>query len=64
MHTNTGSTDDTIEDVVAEKLDDAINVPGLEVEFDPHEADIVGAFYDDAVSLEDARAAAIDLLNT
>lgn len=53
-----------IEDVVAEKLDDAMNAPGVAIELDPHEAELAGALHDDAVSFEDAQDAAIDLLNT
>ena len=43
------------------KLAEALQ-PGRSVEFDPDEADLVGAFADDAISIEDARASAPDLL--
>ena len=44
-----------------EKLED-METPGYVVEFDPDEADLVGAFLEDAMSEEDARESAIDLL--
>ena len=40
-------------EVLDEKLSDAM-VPGFEVEFDPDEADQVGSFTEDALSVEDA----------
>lgn len=36
------------------------SVPGLELEFDPEEADLAGAFREDALSAEDAEAAVYD----
>jgi hypothetical protein len=44
-----------------EKLED-METPGYVVEFDPEEADLVGAFFEDAMSEEDARESAIDLV--
>lgn len=44
-----------------EKLED-METPGYLVEFDPEEADLVGAFLEDAMSEEDARESAIDLV--
>jgi type IV secretion system protein VirB1 len=35
-------------------------VPGMAIEFDPEEADQMGAFEEDAMSLEDAIEASID----
>lgn len=43
------------------KLVDALN-PGCIVEFDPEEAEQVGAFVDDAITIDDAGASAPDLL--
>lgn len=48
------------EAIVAEKLRDAQEAPGYPVAFDPYEARIAGAFVDDAVSDDDAHAAAVD----
>lgn len=36
------------------------SVPGLEVEFDPEEADLCGVFVEDALSEEDAKEASMD----
>jgi hypothetical protein len=49
------------EDVIKAKLLDAMT-PGFQAEFDPEEADEVGAFIEDALSEEDAMASDIDLL--
>jgi hypothetical protein len=46
--------------LVREKLDDAF-VPGAEAEFDPEEAELAGAFVEDALSEDDARESGIDL---
>ena len=47
-------------DTVAEKLRDAAT-PGYQVEFDPDEADRVGAFVEDALTEEDAAESMTDL---
>jgi hypothetical protein len=44
---------------VREKLMDA-RVPGYQAEFDPDEAEIAGAFVEDAISERDALESAID----
>jgi hypothetical protein len=49
-------------DDLKQKLLDSLH-PGCIVEFDPDEAEAVGAFEDDALSLEDAAASAADLLD-
>ncbi|TKW64686.1 MAG: conjugal transfer protein [Paracoccus denitrificans] len=47
----------TVDDaVIRQKLIDA-EIPGAVIEFDPEEADRAGAFVEDALSEEDARAA-------
>jgi hypothetical protein len=46
-------------DVLRAKLED-LETPGLEVAFDPDEADALGAFQEDALSDEDALEAASD----
>lgn len=46
-------------DILAAKLADA-TVPGYEVEFAPAEAERLGAFAEDALSEDDAKASAID----
>jgi hypothetical protein len=45
-----------------QKLAEA-ELPGSVVEFDPDEADEVGAFSDDAITIDDAQASAADLLD-
>jgi hypothetical protein len=48
---------------ILEKLDDSL-IPGLQVEFDPEEAERAGAFVEDALSEQDALESSIDLLDT
>lgn len=38
-----------------------LNIPGRQVEFTPEEAEVLGAFPDDALSEEDAKESSIDL---
>jgi len=45
-----------------EKLTDSL-IPGLQVEFDPEEAEQAGAFVEDALSEKDAMESSIDLLD-
>ena len=47
-------------DATKTKTDFMDAVPGLSVEFEPDEADRLGAFEDDAMSLEDAIEASTD----
>jgi hypothetical protein len=47
-------------EALREKLNDA-QTPGYQVEFDPEEAAIAGAFTEDALSELDASESAIDL---
>ena len=47
---------------LAEKLTDALT-PGVVVEFDPEEAETVGAFVEDALSEQDAAESGIDLID-
>ena len=55
------SDDATIlREVVEEKCSLLSEVPGMEVEFSPDEADMAGAFREDALTDEDAREAAYD----
>ena len=49
-------------DVLAEKLTDAM-IPGAMVEFDPDEAERIGAFQEDALDEADAIESSIDLEN-
>jgi len=48
---------------ILEKLTDSL-IPGLQVEFDPEEAEQAGAFVEDALSEEDALESSIDLMDT
>ena len=48
--------------VLHEKLLDALT-PGCQIEFDPDEAYMAGAFFEDALSEEDALASDIDGVN-
>ncbi|MFA5922421.1 MAG: conjugal transfer protein TraD [Methylococcaceae bacterium] len=49
-------------DILAEKLTDAM-IPGAIVEFDPDEAERMGAFQEDALDEADALESSIDLGN-
>ena len=51
---------DPNETAVEELLGIADAVPGLEVEFDPEDAERAGAFEEDALTYEDASQATID----
>lgn len=46
-------------DVLLEKLTDA-GTPGFQAEFDPDEAERAGAFYEDALSEQDALDSDVD----
>lgn len=46
--------------VLQEKCAILSSLPGVELTFDPHEADMVGAFREDALSEADARNAVFD----
>ena len=48
-----------IQEVIQEKLLDA-EIPGFQAEFDPLEAERLGAFKEDALSEQDALDSAID----
>jgi hypothetical protein len=48
-----------INEVIAEKLED-LTVPGFIAEVTPVEAELMGAFYEDALSEEEAQEAAYD----
>lgn len=48
-----------LNEVIAEKLED-LTVPGFVAEVTPLEAEIIGAFYEDALSEIDAQEAAYD----
>ncbi|WP_340124102.1 conjugal transfer protein TraD [Methylobacter svalbardensis] len=47
-------------DAFIEKMSDAETTPGFAVEFDPEEADMAGAFEEDALSEADALASSVD----
>ena len=48
-----------LREIVNEKLDDALT-PGANVEFDPEEADLAGAFEEDSMNEQDALESNID----
>lgn len=48
-----------LREIVNEKLDDA-QTPGANVEFDPEEADLAGAFEEDSMTEQDALESNID----
>ena len=50
-------------EVLQEKLADA-EVPGAQIEFDPDEAEKVGAFIEDALSEQDIVEASIQVVNS
>lgn len=47
-------------EVLQEKCATLSSLPGVELTFDPHEADMSGAFREDALSEADARNAVFD----
>jgi hypothetical protein len=49
--------------VLQEKLADA-EIPGAQIEFDPDEAEKVGAFVEDALSEQDIVEASIQVVNS
>lgn len=49
-----------VENYLEQKLFD-LEVPGVEVDFDPQEAEQLGAFSEDAVNYDAAAAATLDL---
>jgi hypothetical protein len=49
-------------DIALQKLADANN-PGYIVDVDPDEADLLGAFVEDALTEQDAMAGSVDLLD-
>ena len=57
------NTETSPEAVIREKLIDAMT-PGFQAEFDPDEAEQAGAFFEDALSEEDAMASDVDLFAT
>ena len=60
--TNEERDDDVASAAIAlrEKLLDAL-IPGYQAEFDPDEADMAGAFIEDAMSEQDAAESSMDL---
>ena len=52
-----------LEQTTNEKLAAISEVPGFDVEFDPEEAELAGAFQETALSEEDALAAIYDAAN-
>jgi hypothetical protein len=54
---------ESVADVLIEKLSDAETTPSFEVEFDPDEAEKVGAFEEDAISEVDALDSSADLID-
>lgn len=50
----------TLREIVEEKCNLLSEVPGVEVEFSPDEADMAGAFREEALTDEDASEAAYD----
>ena len=58
------SKPETIDSAVEELIRLADDTPGLEVEFDPLDAERSGAFVEDALSYEEAVAGSIDRLTS
>lgn len=50
-------------EALREKLADA-QTPGFQVEFDPDEAELAGAFVEDALSEQDAAESSADLIDS
>jgi hypothetical protein len=67
MNTQENIDDSTIDDkatadaALCEKLTDAL-IPGYQAEFDPDEAEKVGAFQEDALSEQEALDSDVDLV--
>lgn len=59
MNTETENQNDT--DITLQKLADA-NIPGFIVDVDPDEADLLGAFVEDALTEQDAMDGGVDLV--
>ena len=57
---NENENDETSAAALREKLTDALT-PGFQAEFDPDEADMAGAFVEDALSEQDAFESSMDL---
>jgi len=57
---NAGTENDDINAVILQKLIDA-DIPGFRVEFDPEEAELLGAFEEDALDEHDALDGSVDL---
>lgn len=53
---------ETAKGALADKLED-METPGFEAEFDPDEAENVGAFVEDALTEQEARESIIDLVD-
>lgn len=51
--------ENTLLDVVEEKLQDLM-IPGFVAEVSPEEAEIMGAFFEDSLTEEDAKESAYD----
>ena len=62
-HTRRNNTADAAAHRLRKKFSD-VAVPGFEAECDPLEAQLAGAFVEDALSEMDARDSSIDLLDT
>ena len=58
MNTDTENLNET--DIALQKLADS-NIPGFIVDVDPDEADLLGAFVEDALTEQDALEGAVDL---
>ena len=52
--------EENLRETTREKLAQMSSAPGMVVEFDPEEADLAGAFEEDALSDEDALEARFD----
>lgn len=59
MNTETENQNDT--DITLQKLADA-NIPGFIVDVDSDEADLLGAFVEDALTEQDAMDGGVDLV--
>jgi hypothetical protein len=57
---NAETENDDINAVILQKLTDA-DIPGFRVEFDPEEAELLGAFEEDALDEQDALDGSVDL---
>ena len=54
------SRENIVQETINKKLDDTM-IPGFVADFDPEEAELAGAFHEDALSERDAQDSVVDI---